>query len=132
MGGKVTIAGDLTSSIRNAVADGLKNLGFKVVDSRGPQSHELRIAINGLIYHVNMGGFWGKLDTSFTIEGICAPAPSPGYPGYENIYLGEDHEYYEVAPTSGQNEEYINISISQAINKLLQDSKLTGCLVNFK
>ena len=129
VGGQVTVAGDLSSSIKNAVTDGLKKQGFKVVDSSGPESRELRIVIHNFRYKNGVGFASGKLDITFELEGVCAP-DSAGY--YENFYLGEDKEDPLIAPTSGQNEEYINIAISQAINKLLRDSKLTACLINFK
>jgi uncharacterized lipoprotein len=124
-GAEITSNQDVAAIIHGALSDGLRRQGFSPVPATGSDARALRVEIRNLEYKVTPGIFVGTLRTEAVLKGICMMGS--GRP-YERLYRGQHEESVFVVQFAGQNEEYINRSVSQAVNSLLQDSDLMKCL----
>jgi uncharacterized lipoprotein YajG len=125
IGAELTVAGDLTNTVRTAVTDGLQRQGFVITSHRATEGHELRVEIRNLDYNVTQGFWAGTLRTECGLKVICIVGSARPY---ERLYRGEHMEKVQFIQGNQANERYINSAISRAINLLLQDSELIHCL----
>ena len=124
-GATITTAGDPSSTVRAALADGLKRHGFNAVMGQIPEGRELRAEIRGLDYTISQAIFASTLRAEFTLKGICVIGSTRPY---EGTYRGEHQESLHIAQTDSAIEEDLNRVLSQAIQRLLQDAQLIQCL----
>ena len=122
IGEQLTIEGDLSSIVKNAVEEGLKQQGFAV---NGPIANQLRVEIRNLDYVVNSGFWTGRLNVEFLIKGVCVKS---GARPYEQTYRGEFRENVQVVQGEAANNRYVNAAVSDGINSLLNDQALMSCL----
>lgn len=125
VGAEITVAGDLTGTIRNSLADGLQHQGFKPTSDKPTDGRELRVEIRNLDYRVTQGFWSGTLNTECGLKAICIIGSARPY---EQLYRGEFEESIQFVQSAEANEKYINSAVSRAINLLLQDSRLSRCL----
>lgn len=125
VGSEIGIEGDLSTSIRNAVADGLKRQGFILLADKSSERKELRVEIRNLDYNVIMGFWSGTLKTDCGLKAVCILGDTRPY---ENLYRGEFQESVQVVQAEEDNVKYINAAVSRAVNNLLQDTQLMRCL----
>ena len=126
LGGAITTAGDPSSAVQAALADGLRRHGFNPVTGQVPEGRELRAEIRGLDYNANQVPFAWQVRVEATLKGICVVGSARPY---ESTYRGEYGETsVMVMPSDSANEEYLNLVLSQAIHRLLQDTQLIQCL----
>jgi len=76
-------------------------------------------------YAVNSGFWAGKLNVEFLLKGICIKGNSRPY---EQTYRGEYRTNVQVVQGEDANNSYVNDAVSEAINALLNDEQLLGCL----
>jgi uncharacterized lipoprotein len=125
MGAELTVQGDLTNIVRTAVTEGLQRQGFVVTSDKAADGRELRVEIRNLDYGITSGFFAGSLRTECGLKAICIiGAKRP----YEKLYRGEHQESVQVVQSAEANERYLNDALSQAINALLQDPRLSEAL----
>lgn len=125
VGAELTVEGDLSGIVRNAVAEGLTNLNFKPLVSSNPESRELRVEIRNLDYTV-IQGFWaGTLRVDTSLKAICIRGVQRPY---EQLHRGEFVESIQVIRTANENNSDISHAVSVAVNSLLRDMKLLTCL----
>lgn len=127
VGAELTVAGDLSASIKNSVAEGLRQKGFTVLDGPAPDGRELHIEVRNLDYQVVVGFWAGTLHTSCGLKGVCMAGSSRSF---ENMYRGENQVSIQVVQSDERNIRFVNLVVSQAINALLGDTTLTGCLAS--
>ena len=125
-GATITTAGDPSSTVRAALADGLKRHGFNAVMGQIPEGRELRAEIRGLDYTISQAIFASTLRAEFTLKGICVIGSTRPY---EGTYRGEHQESIHLDQTDSAIEEYLNLVVSRGIQRLLQDTQLIQCLV---
>ena len=125
MGATITTAGDPPSAVQAALADGLRRHGFNPVMGQIPEGRELRAEIRGLDYTLSQAIFGSTLRTESTLKGICVIGSTRPY---EGTYRGEHEESIHIVPSDSANEEYLNLVLSRAIQRLFQDTQLIQCL----
>jgi len=125
MGATITTAGDPPSAVQAALADGLRRHGFNPVMGQVPEGRELRVEIRGLDYTLSQAVFGSTLRTESTLKGVCVIGSTRPY---EGTYRGEHEQSIHIVPSESANEEYLNLVLSRAIQRLLQDTQLIQCL----
>jgi uncharacterized lipoprotein len=125
MGAEITVQGDLTNIVRTALSDGLQRQGFVVTSEKPADGRELRVEIRNLDYGVTMGFWAGSLRTECSLKAICIIGSKRPY---EQLYRGEHQESVQVVQGAEANEGYLNSALSNAINSLLQDPRLSQAL----
>lgn len=123
VGAEITIEGNLAETIQASVSDGLAKKGFKTENGALPR--ELRVEIRSFDYKVTQGFWEGTLTVNFGIKGICI---KDGLRPYEMLYRGDFKKGIQVVQGEKSNEQYINIVVSDAVTKLLNDEALLACL----
>ena len=92
---------------------------------KSPEGRELRAEIRGLDYTLSQAIFASTLRIEAALKGICVAGSTRPY---EGTYRGEHEEAILIVPTDSANEEYLNLVLSRAIQRLLQDTQLIQCL----
>lgn len=124
IGEQLTVNGDLPAIVKDAITDGLKRQGF---NTEGPLANQLRVEIRNLDYVVNSGFWAGKLNVEFLLKGICVKGSNRPY---EQMYRGEFRTNVQVVQGEEANNRYVNGVVSDAINSLLRDPQMMGCLAH--
>lgn len=125
MSAQITIAGNITDTLRQSISDGLTQKGFLVTPNKPPDGRELRVEIRDIDYKYNQGFLVNSVTVNCVIKGICLIGSSRSY---ENLYRGDIQENVMFIQTGTANEKYVNAAISKAINSLLNDQQLMQCL----
>ena len=125
VGAELTVSGDITDTVRTAIADGLQRQGFVITSGKPTDGRELRVEIRNLDYGVTKGFWAGSLRTECGLKAICIIGSTRPY---EKLYRGEHQESVQFVQGNAANEKYLNSAISKAINLLLQDPQLINCL----
>ena len=125
VGAALTVEGDLATQVQSSVADGLARQSFAPAFARPPDGREIRVEIRSLGYGMTIGFMGNTLRTECSLKAICIRgAVRP----YEQFYRGEYEENVRGVQTDSENDRFVNVALSKAINALLQDRQLTGCL----
>lgn len=125
IGADMTIDGNLTTTVRNALAEGLAMQKFKVTSTAGNSASELRVEIRNLDYGVIVGFWAGTLRVDVGLKAICTRGSSRPY---EMLHRGEHVESVQVVQSTEANNMYVSSAVSQAVNSLLKDEQLVKCL----
>lgn len=118
-------AGNVHLVVKAALEDGLRQLGFAPVAQHTNGIPELRVEIRALEYKIATGLFAGGLDVNGALKAFCVVGERRPY---EQLYRGRHEETLLVVPSAGQNTQYINSALSRAIESVLTDKDLLGCL----
>ena len=124
-GGQITPVQEPADVVRAALVDGLGRLGFKPLGERSKVPVTLKAELRAIDYKIAQGFWAGGLTVDVAIKGICVIEAQQRY---EKLYRGHHEESVQVAQSQGENEEYINDALSQAINQILSDRDLLLCL----
>lgn len=124
VGADMTIAGDLVSTVRGAIEQGLQRLGFSPTQDPA-ESRELRVEIRNLDYNVIVGFWAGTLKVDCSMKANCL---RDGLRPYEQLHRGEFVESVQVVQGEEANNGYVSEAVSNAVNSLLADRELMQCL----
>ena len=122
--GELTVRGDLAAIVREALAAGLARQGFNLSDRAG---RELRVEIAALDYGVvERSGLSRYIEAASRLRAACA---SDAKPELERTYRGELRKpVFLSAHDERTNSLHVSAVLSDAINALLADRELLGCL----
>ncbi len=121
---EITSNDDVAAVIREKMSAGLIANGFRVTTGSNPAQTSLKVEIR-LIEYTTSTGFWtGGIHTRAAFKGIC----KNGRRDYENLYRQENEERVVVVPDAETNEQWINLAVGQALDKILRDQQLLECL----
>jgi uncharacterized lipoprotein YajG len=124
-GGKILVGDDLVGVVRDELSRGLRQLGFKPKERLEPGAARLRVEIRQISYSVTQGMAVAVLHVGVAIHASCTGGNGDLL---ERLYDGEDDEHLVVAQSASQNEHYVSDALTQALEQLLRDDALTGCL----
>lgn len=125
-GANLTIEGDLSATVQQALIEGLAKQNFKPIIGSNMENRELRVEIRNLDYITTYKLLEGSslgIDTTFKafcIRGTQRP--------YEQIYRGAFVRNLQFPQTDEENNTSISNVVSDAINSLLKDQRLLTCL----
>ncbi|HEY6545617.1 MAG TPA: YajG family lipoprotein [Dokdonella sp.] len=125
VGAELTLEGDLAEIVQRSIREGLRRQGFIASAEKAGQGRELRVEIRSLDYGVTTGFWSGDLRTQCSLKGICIHGSERPY---EKLHRGEFKENVQVVQGEDANNVYVNNALSEAINNLLSDEQLIGCL----
>jgi len=126
VGAELTLEGDLVSTVRTAVEEGLRRHQFVPV-ATDADGRELRIEIRNLDYGINVGFWAGKLKVDCSLKGICQRGDARPY---EKLHRSEFQESIQVVQGQQANNHYVSSAVSEALNALLNDRELMQCLAS--
>lgn len=125
VGAELTIQGELQSIVQKALIEGLAKQRFKPLVGSSPEGRELRVEIRNLDYAVNQGFWAGTLRIDVGLKAICVRGTQRPY---EQLHRGEVVKSVQTVQGSESNNAYISQAVSDAVNSLLKDQKLSSCL----
>lgn len=125
VGAEMTIDGNISNIVRNALAEGLAQQKFKVTAPGVNAASELRVEIRNLDYGVTVGFWAGSLRVDVGLKAICSRGNARPY---EMLHRGEHNESVQVVQPPEANNAYVSAAVSQAVNSLLKDEQLMKCL----
>lgn len=121
-GEQITLANDLVATVKGSIVEGLRKQRFSPVEM---DSNQLRVEIRTLDYAVSTGFWANNLNIEFLIKGICIKDETRPY---EQTYRGVFNRNVQSVQGQGENTNFINQVVSQAINALLMDDSMLNCL----
>lgn len=123
-GAEITSIDDVNGVIREKVREGLSAKGFQVVPGLTPARTSMKVEIRSIDYSTSVGFFTGGVHTRAAFKGIC----KNGRGEYENLYRQESEERVVMVPTAETNEQWINQTVGQALEKIFRDQQMLECL----
>ena len=115
---------DIAKVVQEKLYEGLKKKDFNVdVLSEGaPRS--LRVEVKTLQYSAPTGSWTGGIRIIATVNAVV----KNGDMTYENLYEVENKERVIIKPSQEKNEELINKTLADVLQRMLQDQKLIALL----
>ena len=123
-GADIMPAENVEVSVQNAIVDGLKRKGFRVVDVADASASKLGIEVRFLQYSLSMGFWSGGCNVKVALKAIG----SGNGKTYDHLYRTDREERVQIAPTAATNEKWINDALSTTIQELLDDPALIEVL----
>ncbi len=123
-GAKITTDQNVADVVMGSIVEGLKRKGFNANPTQGDSQRALKVEIRLIEYSTSAGMFTGGVHTKTTLKTI---ANNDGK-FYENFYRVENEHRVAVVPSADVNERWINEALSEAIQKLLDDTELISHL----
>ena len=127
MGAELTIKGNLRSIISSSISGGLARQGFAPTPEIVAGARELRVEIRELDYEVKTGFWAGSLRTQCNLKGFCKQGAAALY---ENHHQGVFQSSIQVVQSEERNNQFVSDAVSRALDSLLADEKLMGCLAS--
>jgi uncharacterized lipoprotein YajG len=121
----ITSTQNIAAVVQTALLGGLSRQGFKPTASASSEAPGLRVELRSIDYQRVPGIFANGGRAEAALKGICIVN---GTRRYERLYRGLHQETAFLALDTQLTEPYLNDALSQAINELLWDSQLLGCL----
>ena len=114
---------DVAKVVQLKIYDSLKKSGFNVdIVDNGPRA--LKVEIRNLEYSVPTGSWTGGIRVLATLNVVV----KNGDTTYENLYQITNNERVVIKPDREKNEALINKTLSDVLQRLLQDQKLIALL----
>lgn len=111
-------------SVANAIVEGLRKEGFKVVGKGEVADAALNVEVRFLQYSVSMGFWSGGVNVKVALKAIA----SKNGKTYDRLYREDKEERVQIAPGAETNEKWINEALSKTIQQLLDDQALIDTL----
>ena len=124
VGGAITTDQDLAELVRGKLAEGLQQYGFAPISADGTAAPRMNVEVRYLEYELAQGFWTGSVNTRAALKGICRN----GAESYEHLYRAEGKRGAFVIPSADKNEMLLNETLSEALNGMLADQQLVGCL----
>jgi len=115
---------DIAKVVQEKTYEGLKKYGFNVNVSSGDAPLLLKVEIQTLQYSTPTGSWTGGIRTLARLKAFV----KNGDTTYENLYEVEHKERVIIRPGQDKNEELINNTLSDVLQRLLKDQKLIALL----
>ena len=119
----LSTAEDMTINLKNNLENAFSSMGYNVFGSGG---NILTINIQELSYNAGRETTVTKVVTSASVDVSCQNQSQT----MNNTYRITDTKDFITTPTSGQNREVINSTLSTALNRMFSDQNLLNCLNN--
>lgn len=115
---------DIAKVVQEKIYEGLKKYGFSVDVASADAPRLLRVEVKTLQYSAPTGSWTGGIRIIATLNAVV----KNGDTTYENLYQITNNETVIIKPSQGKNEELINKTLSDVLQRLLQDQKLIALL----
>src|SRR5262249_1307848 len=123
---EITTDQNIAALFEQKITEGLEARGFKIVASRYQASATLKVEVRQIDYTTDMD-FWKG--TVLAKAALHASSRKDSF-RFEQLYLGERKRNTIEGPTAKSNEQLINGAISEAVENLINDDRLTTFLAN--
>ena len=120
----ITTNSDVSTVIKQAIAQGLTHQGFKIVASSDAPHAVLTVQLRALKTELHAGFWTGHQEAN----AAAAATATNGAHSYENFYRVDSKQSKFWVPTAGQNSDYINGALSNLVGKIVNDKKLISFL----
>ncbi|MGH8710000.1 MAG: YajG family lipoprotein [Burkholderiales bacterium] len=115
---------DVAKVAQERIYEGLKKYGFNVNVVSGDAPVLLKVEVQTLQYNTPTGSWTGGIRTLARLKAFV----KNGGTTYENLYEITNNERVIIPPTQGKNEELINKTLADVLERLLKDQKLVSLL----
>ncbi len=115
---------DIAKVVQEKIYEGLKKYGFNVNIMSGDAALLLKVEIQTLQYSTPTGSWTGGIRTLARLKVFV----KNGGTTYENLYEITNNETVIIPPSQGKNEELINKTLADVLQRLLKDQKLIALL----
>jgi uncharacterized lipoprotein len=115
---------DVENVVQEKIYDGLKKYGFDVEVVPADAPLLLRVEILTLQYSTPTGSWFGGIRTLAKLKAFV----KNGGTTYENLYEVENNARVPIRPDQEKNEELINKTLADVLQRLLKDQKLIALL----
>lgn len=126
-GGKISLSENNLADIRSQVEKGLLQNGFKPTDIPNEKiQRKMAVHLVGLQYNWRPGDFYGVV----TITSIVSVTAENDGEEFQNIYRAVNNYKIVFTPTLREDTAHINATLSDSLDKLLNDSRLIKFLAS--
>ena len=115
---------DVAKVTQERIYEGLKKYGFNVNVVSGDAPVLLKVEIQALQYSTPTGSWTGGIRILARLNAFV----KNGGTTYENLYEITNNETVIIPPSQGKNEELINKTLADVLQRLLKDQKLVALL----
>ena len=123
---EITTDENLASIFQQRIIEGLTRQGFKAVAASEQPARELKVEIRALQYTTDMDFWKGTIRTKASIQAHSKTEDAV----YDKLYVAERQQTVMEAPGAKTNASLINGTISDVLQRLLADEKLSRLLAN--
>jgi len=123
---EITSVQEISFIVQREISAALQKKGFTVVEYNDSANPRLAVEVRLLEYTTSQGFWTGGVQIKGALKAIAAN----GSRTYEKMYRSEKEERVVVVPTAETNERWINDSLSDVLNQLLNDNSLFSVLKN--
>jgi uncharacterized lipoprotein YajG len=127
MGSDLTVANDITETLKASLVEGLRREAFVPVDAPPRDGRALNVGIRDIRYTVSGGIVAFLITTQCSLKAQCVVG---GSTPYERVYRGVHEMSVQSPDTASANVQYVNAAVSSAVNQLLDDTELSHCLAS--
>lgn len=122
----ITSDSDVAAVVKQALVQALTHRGFKVVGSGNTTDPTITVRVRALKTELHQG-FWTGHQEANAAAGVTVEKDGHAY---ENFYRVDSKKSKFWVPTAGQNSEYINVALSNLIEKISNDEKLIAFMAS--
>jgi len=115
---------DIAKVVQEKIYEGLKKYDFSVNVSSGDAPRMLKVEVQTLQYSAPTGSWTGGIRILARLKAFV----KNGSTTYENLYEITNNETVIIPPSKGKNEELINKTLADVLERLLKDQKLIALL----
>ena len=119
---EITAAPGMTESVQNSLASAFRVLGYNVIGADANAT--IAVDITDLTYAASGETTIRSVETSATLKATCRN----GDHTVTNEYRITDKTEVLKAPSTGENQDMINGTLSSTLQKLVSDPTLMGCI----
>ena len=123
-GAEITLADNTLDVIKAAIFDSMKKNGFVPIDFNPNAERQLRVNVRTIKHHISSGFATAGLETKVAFGVVAANKGKT----YEQLYRAENEQRIVFVPGEDENERYINLVVSQGLQKIHHDPKLMNFL----
>ena len=123
---EITSAQELSFIVQREISAALQKKGFSVIEYADDANPRLTVELRLLEYTTSQGFWTGGVQIKGALKAIAAN----GSRTFEKMYRSEKEERIVMVPTAETNERWINESLNDVLNQLLNDNILFSVLKN--
>jgi len=123
---EITSSVDLEAIIKDQISSALTARGFIINSTNVASDTQLTVEIRMLQYSTFQNSWTGGVQVQGTLKASASKAGN----NYEKMYRYDREESVIIVPTAKMNEEWLNATLSEVLNKLLSDENLIKFLAS--